>query len=227
MRVIEYVNNPFEDSKNIAFDIETGGLDGMNNSEITMIGFEPDNNKTIFLINNSFFNDDNTEELLEELDINSKVLIFDTEKELLDIGLRKLLDKIDGKYHRLYAYNGKTWKGGFDIPFLRTRCIKNDIEWLFNDKYYFDIYPEIRDCINTSISDEGDESNDLDTVHNYLCEDNIEDPFKDSSEALTESVDKVVEHCYKDIIRTSDLFDIVMEYTSAREPSELKEAGYL
>lgn len=225
MNVIECVDDPFKNSKNICFDIETSGLNAASDDEVTVIGFKPDQGTVLFLVNKQFFDDD-VDGKISELSLEGNVLTFDSEKDLLNTGLKVVLDNVNGKNHRLYAYNGKTWKGGFDIPFLRTRCIKNNIDWLFDGKYYFDVYPAVRDDINTCIEN-GDENNDLDSAHEVLCSNHVEDPFEDSSEALDETVDKVVEHCYKDILRTEDVFNVVMDYTSAREPKELQEAGYL
>jgi len=41
----------------------------------------------------------------------------------------------------LVAYNGETWKGGFDLQFLRTACLQTGVGWIFDDVNYMDIYP--------------------------------------------------------------------------------------
>jgi hypothetical protein len=47
---------------------------------------------------------------------------------------------LDGDQHYLTAYNVETWKGGFDLPFLRTACIQHEMEWPFPDMAYADMF---------------------------------------------------------------------------------------
>ena len=48
----------------------------------------------------------------------------------------------DGAY--LTAYDGETWNGGFDLPFLRSACHRNDIAWPFDDVAYADTMEAIQ-----------------------------------------------------------------------------------
>lgn len=227
MRSKNMLNDLFNNSQNIAFDIETEGFNAASGDEITVIGFEPDCDNTLFLINGESY--DNVEEELKETDLDADFIVFESEKEMLKTGLGRVIDNMSTNHHRLYAYNGKTWKGGFDVPFIRTRIIMNDIDWCLDGVYYFDVYPEIKDDINTSIETEdgSSEMNDLDSVHNIIFDDKYGDPFEDSSEALNATVGDVVKHCYSDIKRTQDLFNLIIDYTPAREVKELRESGYL
>lgn len=217
MNKISFVDNPFSNSKNIAFDIETSGLDV--DSEVTVVGFKPDNDRCLFLVNGGFF------DTVEDTDIEADVLVFENEYELIEKGLVTVLGKVNGKEQRLYGYNAKTWKGGFDIPFLRTRFIEHGLDWAFNGKYYFDVYPEVRDKFNTTV--DGSDNNTLDSAHDILCKSDVNDPFDSSEEATSESCSNVLKHCHTDIVRTEELFNLALEYTSAREVKDFKESGYL
>lgn len=227
MKSIETMNDLFSNSKNIAFDIETEGFNAGSGDEITVFGIEPDNDRTIFLINGNSYKD--VERKLAETDIDADFIVFDDEISLLSTGLVRVVDNMNTKHHRLYAYNGKTWKGGFDVPFIRTRMIQNNVDWCFDGVYYFDVLPEVKNDLNTNVveDDESKERNDLDSAHSILCDDDIEDPFDTSKQAVSEDISMVVEHCYADIKRTRDLFNLIMDYTSAREVKELRESCYL
>lgn len=278
----------FEHSHNISMDIETEGFAGGNGDQITVIGLHPDNktydetnedeykDPTIMLVN--IKDKDVSQETiinnLEQYGVDTKIKFFTSEFDLLDTGLRAVVNKLTKDHHRLYGYNAETWGGGFDIPFIRTRFIKNDIEWFLDGIYFVDFLNEIRKHINTvepvlsELSEDnreqfkerfdltekdlvtnnyskdklevfGDEqnidvftsSNGLDEAHDVLCGCDVEDPFDSSEEAVTcynnNEIADVVYHCYTDIVRTKHLFDIVMEYTPAREPHELKDSGFL
>lgn len=228
MKLIETMNDLFSNSKNIAFDIETEGFNAASGDEITVFGIEPDKDRTLFLINGSSYED--VESKLEETDIDADFIVFDDEKSLLDTGLVRVVDNMNEKHHRLYAYNGKTWKGGFDIPFIRTRMIQNNVDWCFDGVYYFDVLPEVKNDLNTNVvveDNKSKEKNDLDSAHSILCDDDIEDPFDTSEKAVSEDINMVVEHCYADIKRTKDLFNLILDYTPAREVKELRESCYL
>lgn len=49
----------------------------------------------------------------------------------------------------IVMYNGETWKGGFDVPFLRTRMVVNGVKWPFKGCQVLDLYPVIQRYFNT------------------------------------------------------------------------------
>lgn len=51
----------------------------------------------------------------------------------------ELFDWFDKEYNRLVAYNADSWKGGFDLPFVRTRCIQRGVEWMFDGVTFADL----------------------------------------------------------------------------------------
>ncbi len=49
----------------------------------------------------------------------------------------------------IITYNGESYFGGFDIPFLRTLCIKEDRPWFLKGKQHLDLYPLVKKFLNT------------------------------------------------------------------------------
>ena len=49
----------------------------------------------------------------------------------------------------LVSYNGENWRGGFDIPFLRSQCIKHNVEWTLAGIEHLDLLPIVKKRINT------------------------------------------------------------------------------
>ncbi len=47
------------------------------------------------------------------------------------------------------TYNGESYYGGFDIPFLRTLCIKEGRDWFLRGKQHLDLYPLVKKFLNT------------------------------------------------------------------------------
>lgn len=241
---------------NICFDIETTGLTA--EDKITVIEFVK-GKEFVALLNVNNKNSDKKEEIreymYEETD-NSKfnkfiIACYDNEEELLENGFQTFIDDMDIRNQRLIAYNGKVWKGGFDIPFMKTRMIKNGTGNLFTNKddlnvYYADLLPEIQNNFNTVmktdeiLSEEEKQDlknprknksfNDLDTAHKIFGEEDIIDNFDSSKEAVTEyengNIEKVLLHCHKDVLRTQDLLNIVLEYSDCK-PSDFKDTSYL
>ena len=119
----------------------------------------------------------------------------------------------------LVAYNGETWQGGFDLPFLRTRFAIHDIPWPFIDVPYADLLPIVKKLFNTTRN--GESNNDLPTAHDLLCPafgDAPADPFEDSGEAVTAfeegRYEELVRHNVADIVRTRQLGRVAQQYAS-------------
>jgi uncharacterized protein YprB with RNaseH-like and TPR domain len=148
------------------------------------------------------------------------VTVFETEKGLLRAmraGIRVALEQ--GEY-LVIAYNGETWQGGFDLPFLRTRFAHHDMSWPFGDAPYADLLPIVEKLFNTTV--DGTAENDLPTAHELLCSDMEPappaDPFDDSAEAVTAfeegRFDELVRHNVADIVRTRQLGTLAQQYCS-------------
>jgi len=74
-------------------------------------------------------------------------------------------------------------------------------------------------------------SNGLDEAHEVLCDCGVDDPYESSKQAVEDfengNVAPVIFHCFTDVVRTKCIFELVMDYTPARKPNELKDSGYL
>jgi uncharacterized protein YprB with RNaseH-like and TPR domain len=66
----------------------------------------------------------------------------DDDARILDMFADKIDEYRRDKY-QICTYNGENWKGGFDIPFLRTQFLINDIHWAFAGMRHLDLYPLI------------------------------------------------------------------------------------
>ena len=111
-------------------------------------------------------------------------------------------DRIDGDRHYLTAYNGERWRGGFDLPFLRSACVRRDVEWPFPDIAYADTMDMVEGF------DTGDVS-DLVGVYEVLIDDEDCDPFNDSASGVATHEDgnwvPLLLHNLADIERTREL----------------------
>lgn len=67
-------------------------------------------------------------------------------------GIEDLLEWApDGVSGILLTYNGDHWRGGFDMPFLRSLCIRNGMDWPFAGCMHLDLYPLVETYISTSL----------------------------------------------------------------------------
>lgn len=119
------------------------------------------------------------------------------------------MSRLRGERHYLCAFNGETWRDGFDLPFLRTACARNDIEWPFRDLAYADVRSMVG-RFNTG------EVGDLAGVYDVLVGGESGDPFGDSSAAVTayETGDweSLLAHNLADIRRTYALAVLAGRY---------------
>lgn len=125
-----------------------------------------------------------------------------------------IIKQFDGDRHYLTAFNGEMWKGGFDLPFLRTACVRNDVVWPFPDIAYADMF-DIVDRFNT------DDVRDLVGVYNQLIGGETCDPFEESGEA----VDAFENGDWEAIELTANLVGTVEEFVTKvewKEKTQLK-----
>ena len=121
----------------------------------------------------------------------------------------------------LVAYNGETWSGGFDVPFLRTRYAERDLAWPFVDVPYADVMPLVTDRFNTTV--DGTEQGGLVTAYDVLCGGSYGnlDPFDDSGEAVAMFEDgrfaELLLHNVADVLRTRALGRVAERYCSKSE----------
>lgn len=165
------------DLRPVAFDIETSGLGA--DAVVTVAGFAHD--PGISLVLNTDGRDADCDHLADALETRLSETVSLTgcpdEQTLLEV-VTDIADRLDEDSHYLCAYNGETWRGGFDLPFLRSRCVASGCAWPFAGLAYVDVL-EVVDRFET------DGKTDLDGVYDALVGEPTCDPFDDSGEAVT------------------------------------------
>lgn len=209
--------------KPIAFDLETEGL--LMEKEITVAGLRFPLGAFVLLNTNGR---SVTEELeayvLENSGLDAvQIHVCDSERELLDRLREETEARLRGKNRMLVAFNGETWRGGFDLSFLRTRCGVNDVNWPFNDIPYADLMPIVKKRINTKVHGEDgpEDIADLCGTYDVLIGEDHCDPYGDSNEAVTAAYNgdwtSLVLHNVADINRTQQLADWMQRYVPASD----------
>lgn len=196
----------------IAFDIETTGFDTAD--QLTVVGFDAEIGSRIFLNTNGNTSSTGIEERVnQQLATPVTLSVHSDEASLLDAVIGFVDDTIAHRDVKLVAYNGETWNGGFDLPFLRTRLTQHDLKWPFAELPYIDVMDVISSRFNTA-------ENSLPEVYEELVggDHGAIDPFADSS-AVVEAwqsgdFEAVVLHNVADIRRTRALTDVAERYCS-------------
>lgn len=216
---------PASDRTNVALDIETGGF-GVD-EQVTVVGLlPPDRHATVVL--NAGGRTPDADEIARRVERCAghpvDVAVAADERALLaDLG-RVVFERVDRGSNRLVAYNGDTWSGGFDLPFLRTRCGRRDVEWPLAGYTFTDVYPLVRKRFNTTVessSGRDGSGDDLVTAHRLLCEPDREfDPLDESAAAVecyrSGDFDALVQHNVSDVHRTLDLAELACRYAPAK-----------
>ncbi|MFD1642685.1 hypothetical protein [Halohasta litorea] len=186
----------------IAFDIETSGFG--NESVLTVAGFASTLGEVVIL--NTAGRQANSTQLEQALaeysDYGVDVIVTDDEAGLLSAVEQVATDRLNKDRHYLTAYNGETWKGGFDLPYLRTACISHDVAWPFPNMAYADVF-EFVDRFDTH-----DEKGLVGVYDELIGKANC-DPFDDSKEAVdafeSGKWEPLLLHNLADIQRTLEL----------------------
>lgn len=230
------------DRDHVAWDIETTGFGW--DEEITVSGlWFPGGHATLVVNASSHAVDaDRLEESLAEVSGASvTVRVADDECSLLREMRRVLFDRFDREYNRLVAYNAESWKGGFDLPFTRTRCIHHGVEWVFDGVAFADLWEPVKKRLNTTHTAYGasDGANSLTGVHAILFQrgDHLPkfsdedghawygkteyDPFEDSGSAADHyrrgNLLPVCEHNLADVHRTWELGELVRTFVAPKD----------
>lgn len=195
----------------IAFDLETSGLEL--SAVVTVAGFATDVGAWLAL--NTTGRDADTTRLTANVEhgsgSNVRVSVFPDQNELLT-GLREFATgHIDGDRHYVTAFNGELWNGGFDLPFLRKACVRENVEWPFSDIAYADAMTAV-DRFDTG------DVNDLAGVYETLIGNGHCDPFSDSGSAVNAHEEgdwaPLLLHNLADIERTRELVLLAERYVS-------------
>ena len=186
----------------IAFDIETSGFG--DESVLTVAGFASTLGE-VAILNTAGRQANSTaleQTLVEYSTEGVDVIVTDDEAGLLSAIEQVATSRLNEDRHYLTAYNGETWKGGFDLPYLRTACIGHDVEWPFPNMAYADVF-EFVDRFDTH-----DEKG-LVGVYDELIGRESCDPFDDSKEAVDAfnegDWESLLLHNLADIQRTLEL----------------------
>lgn len=237
------------DRSQVAWDLETTGFAW--SDQITISGFWfPDDYAELIINSNDDLNSNLMSEQLENRSGASvSVTVADDESALLEAMQHILFDRFDTDYNRLVAFNAESWKSGFDLPFLRTRCLKNDFSWLFDGIQFADLWDPIKKRMNTTHTayDTSNEVNSLTGAHKllfdqatptaWLSEQQVEtahrwyqsnpyDPFENSGSAVRGYKNgedlPLLQHNLADIHRTWELGELVRAFVSSKDITEKK-----
>jgi hypothetical protein len=141
----------------------------------------------------------------------------------------------------------KSWKGGLDLPFVRTRCIRQGIDWVFDSVVFGNLWEPVKKRLNTTTTAYGasDDTNSLTDSYDLLFDRNDSllglfeefeghswyrdapyDPFKDSGSAAARyregNLLPVLEHNLADVHRTWVLGELARRFLSSKDVSEKK-----
>lgn len=202
----------------ISFDIETTGFGS--DSVVTTVGFVMPLGCRVFL--NTAAQSVAIEDLESRLEDTFETTIHltghQTETELLAAVTEFAQESIAPNEYMLVAYNGERFRGGFDLPFLRTRYIRQDLRWPFVDIPYADLMPIFKDQFNTVIA--GESAGDLEHVYETLVQEELTglDPFESSDKAVPAfengEFEQLLAHNIADILRTDKLAAVAERYCS-------------
>jgi DNA polymerase elongation subunit (family B) len=196
----------------VAFDIETTGFE--TDDKLTVFGFDFEFGSRIFLNTGERASPAKLEHKLD--DKVTRPVSFSshrTERELLEAVVEFAEAKLRSRKVKLVAYNGERWNGGFDLPFLRTRLSRHDVEWPFASLPYVDVMDVFETHFNTS-------ENTLEAVYDELIGEDLTelDPFDENYEAVDTWGDgdfsPLVVHNLADIRRTRALVRLAERYCS-------------
>jgi uncharacterized protein YprB with RNaseH-like and TPR domain len=200
----------------VAVDIETTGFDV--DDVVTVVGFAVPLGLRVFVHDP----DDTSGEAALETAVRDRVeehvqvSTHASEPALFQAIQGFVEERFRGEDVLLVAYNGERYRGGFDLPFLRTRAAALDVEWPFRGVPFADLLPVVTNRFNTTV--DGVEQSDLPGVYGVLCDGewNDVDPFDDSSEAVTAFCDgrleDLVVHNVADVVRTRALGRVAEQY---------------
>lgn len=231
------------DRKHVAWDIETTGFGW--NDEITVSGFWFPAGHATLLLNGTPDTADaaqleqHLEDITGELSVDVRVCL--SEAELLAEMQAVVFEQFDAEYNRLVAFNADSWQGGFDLPFVRTRCFAHEQAWMFDGLQFADLWEPIKKRLNTTVTGHGTstEANSLTGSHELLFTNanstvlpdlpddyqpyraNPYDPFTDSGSAVycyqNEQYLPVLRHNLADIHRTWELGELVRQYVPSKD----------
>jgi len=175
--------------------------------------------------------------------VSVSVTVADDEAALLKAMQQILFDRFDTQYNRLIAFNAESWKSGFDLPFLRARCVQHDFDWIFDGLQFADLWNPVKKRMNTTHTtyDSSVSVNSLAGAHELLFEtqpttivsepesetnhpwyrDTEYDPFEDSGSAVRcynqREFLPLLQHNLADVHRTWELGELVRALVASKD----------
>ncbi|MFB6119370.1 hypothetical protein [Halosegnis sp.] len=205
----------------IPFDIETTGFE--TSAQVTVVGFGLPLGCRVFL--NADGRPADGESLQASLaatfDPAIRLSVHASEPALLEAVAAFCADTLAPREYLLVAYNGERFHGGFDLPFLRTRCARQGRDWPFDGIPYADILPLVQDRFNTTAA--GEDHDDLVGAYEELVGGPLSarDPFADSGAAVDAfaagEFQPLLAHNLADIRRTGALAALARQYCGTSE----------
>ncbi len=189
---------------------------------VTMLGLVFPEGVRVFLNTSDRSVDQTLLEGTQEQRFSTRIVLstHSSERSTLEAFAETIEQKVSPREYLLIAYNGELWRSGFDLPFLRTRFLRQDIAWPFTDVPYADLLPLIRDRFNTKTTGSDESTASLKQTYKQLIGGELTelDPFEDSAEAVTAfgnaEFDLLLQHNIADILRTQALADVAQRYCS-------------
>lgn len=143
-----------------------------------------------------------------------KIFFTPTPKEEKKVIQEILKTLVEFKEKKIYL-----WNTGFDVPFLITRAIKNEIyDTLLYDLKFVDLCRFARNNLKLS-------SNKLDEVSKFLgikkdlCNTgkNVQDLYLKTLAGDEDSAEKIIEHCKDDVIALREIHQKMKKYVDKWE----------
>lgn len=236
------------DRDQVAWDIETTGFGW--SAKITVSGFWFSDGHATLIVNagpHDADGDDLARQLERARRSTVRVEVAGDERELLREMQQVVFEQFDRQYNRLVAFNADSWKGGFDLPFVRTRCIRRGVQWMFDGVLFADLWEPVKKRLNTTVTSYGasTSANSLTGSYDLLFDQNDQlpslledvdghawyhespyDPFESSGSASARYREgdllSVCLHNLADVHRTWELGEVVRRFVSPKDITEKK-----
>lgn len=193
----------------VSIDIETRGLEPGAVITVVGLGFELGER----LVLNTGGRRADADRLEADLERRSgstvQVMLVKNEVAVLNALADLTAEYVDVDRHYLVGHNAEKWRGGFDLPFLRTACARHDCEWPLPSIAY-------ADTVDMMSAFYTDDTLDLEGVYDILCGAEHCDPFDESQSAVAahDAGDwaDLLAHNLADIRRTRELAVLAGQY---------------
>lgn len=126
----------------VPFDIETTGFRAAEDNVITNVVLHNNGAYHIWINVDDIDTEIDRERIETESGLSNFVIYKSaSERDMLQ-SIGEYLDSNTDDNTILTAFNGETYRGDtdFDLPYLRTRCLRNGVEWILDGYWYTDTF---------------------------------------------------------------------------------------